>query len=89
MGVTIMLAIWVIIGLLIGILAGFIWKDSRPISESGDIIVSIIASILTGLADWYLLPLMGMEGAIRFIAAIAEPAIVALLVLWAIRRFKK
>lgn len=85
----VMLAIWVIIGLLMGVVAGSIWKGERPIGETGDYLVSIAAAVLTGLADWYLLPMMGIMGTLKFLAAVVEPAIVALIVLWIVRAYKK
>jgi hypothetical protein len=51
--------------------------------------VAIIASVITGLLDWYVLPLIGITGTLRFVAAVLEPAIVALFVLWIMRIIKK
>lgn len=89
MQIFVMVAIWVILGLLMGVLAGPIWKGRRPIGEFGDYAVAVVLAILTGLGDWYLLPLLGIEGTIKFIAAVTEPALGALLGLWVVRLVKK
>ncbi len=39
----------VVVGLLIGALAGVIWKDNRPIGVRGDYIAAVIAAVETGL----------------------------------------
>ena len=85
----VMIAVWIVIGLLMGVLAGLIWKGERPYGEAGDYLLSIAASVITGLIDWFILPLMNIEGVIKLIAAILEPALVALVVLWLVRKLKK
>lgn len=85
----VLFAIWIIIGLLIGALAGSIWKEARPYGEVTDYAISVVVTVLTGLADWYVIPLLGMEGAIVFIAAVIEPPLVALFVLWLLRYLKR
>lgn len=88
MELMVMLAIWVVLGLIAGLLAGPIWKGNRPLGESADYAIAVAAAVLTGLVDWYVLPLIGLTGTIRFIAAVLEPPLVALLVLWIVRRAK-
>jgi len=85
----VMIIIWVVMGALIGVLAGSIWKGERPYGENGDYIAAVIATVITGFLDWYVLPLIGIEGLVRFIAALTEPPLMALVVLWAMRRFKR
>jgi uncharacterized membrane protein YeaQ/YmgE (transglycosylase-associated protein family) len=89
MGLVIMIAIWVIIGLLIAALAPNIFKGERPYGDTTDYVVSIVATIITGLLDWYILPLMNIEGALRFAAALIEPPLMALVVLWIMRYWKR
>jgi uncharacterized membrane protein YeaQ/YmgE (transglycosylase-associated protein family) len=84
-----MLAIWVVLGLLTALVAGNLWPEQRPFGETGDIAIAIVVSVLTGLVDWYILPLINIEGTVRFIAAIIEPPLVALFVLWLVRKVKK
>ncbi|HEY69791.1 MAG TPA: hypothetical protein G4O08_04310 [Anaerolineae bacterium] len=85
----VMIAIWIVIGLLIGVLAGTIWKGVRPLGEVWDYVISIACAVVTGLLDWYVLPLIGIEGAMRFAAAILEPALVSIFALWLVRKLKK
>ncbi len=91
MDLIVMVVIWVVIGLLMGLLAGSIWKGVRPIGEARDYLLSIAASAVTGLIGWYIMPLppFNITGAMRFAIVIIEPALVALLVLWLVRKLKK
>ena len=85
----VMIVIWIVIGLLIGVLAGSIWKGVRPLGELWDYVISIACAVVTGLIDWFVLPMIGIEGVIRFVAAILEPALVSLFALWLVRKLKK
>ena len=90
MTIVVLIAIWVVIGLLMAVLAGSIWKDERPYGEMVDYVVSIVLTILTGFADWYLVPaLLNIEGALLFVISIIEPACVALIALWLLRVIKR
>jgi uncharacterized membrane protein YeaQ/YmgE (transglycosylase-associated protein family) len=89
MQIVVMLAIWVVLGLLIGILAGSIWKGEKPYGEVADYAIAIAASVITGLAGWFVMPMIGIQGSMRFIVAVTEPPLVALFVLWVLRRVKK
>jgi hypothetical protein len=84
-----MIGIWVILGLLIGALAETIWKAPRPLGAAWDYAIAIVLCIGTGLIDWYVLPLLNIEGTIKFLAAVIEPPLMALIGLWAVRKFKK
>jgi uncharacterized membrane protein YeaQ/YmgE (transglycosylase-associated protein family) len=79
----------VIAGLIMGFVAGLIWKDNRPIGVAGDYIASVITTVLVGLLDWYLIPALGFSDTIKIIGIIFEPALSALLVLWIIRKAKQ
>ena len=76
------------VGLLIGYLAGFIWKDNRPLGVQGDYLAAIFAAVIMGLVDWLVIPAMGFSDNIRNLGLILEPAGTALLVLWVIRKAK-
>lgn len=90
MEIVVLLAIWVVIGLVIGLLAGSIWKDERPYGEVVDYGLSIVVAVITGLIDWYLVAdWFGLEGALKFGVAVLEPPFASLLGLWVIRRIKK
>ena len=89
MALVVMIAIWVVIGLLMALLAGSIWKGERPYGELADYVVSILLAVLMGFADWYLVPVwLGLEGVLLFAIAILEPAGTSLIGLWVMRLIK-
>lgn len=88
MEIVILVAAMVLVGLLMGWVAGFIWKDNRPIGVQGDYIASVITAIVLGLIDWYVIPAMGFSDSLRNLGVALEPALGALLVLWIIRKAK-
>jgi uncharacterized membrane protein YeaQ/YmgE (transglycosylase-associated protein family) len=89
MEALIVIVAMVIVGLIMGFVAGLIWKDNRPIGVAGDYIASVITTVLVGLLDWYLIPALGFSDTIKIIGIIFEPALSALLVLWIIRKAKQ
>jgi len=88
MEILLVVAAMVVVGLLIGALAGVIWKDNRPIGVRGDYIAAVIAALVTGLLDWYVIPAMGFSDTLKYIGIATEPALVALATLWVIRKAK-
>jgi uncharacterized membrane protein YeaQ/YmgE (transglycosylase-associated protein family) len=89
MEILILVVAMIVVGLLIGWIAGFIWKDNRPIGVRGDYIAAVIAAVVTGFLDWYVVPAMGFSETLRNIAVAMEPAGMALIVLWLIRVAKR
>ena len=89
MDYLIVAVVMVPIGLLMGFVAGKIWKDDRPIGVRGDYVVAVVVTVLVGVLEWYLLPLIGIGQTVTIIAIALEPAMVALLVLWLIRVAKR
>jgi uncharacterized membrane protein YeaQ/YmgE (transglycosylase-associated protein family) len=88
--IVVLVAIWVVIGLLMSVLAGSIWKGERPYGETVDYLVAIVLAIITGFLDWYLVPvLIHVEGALLFAIAVIEPTFVALIALWVLRLIKR
>ena len=79
----------IVVGLIIGWLAGPIWKNKRPIGVRGDYIASVITAVAVGLMDWYVIPAMGFSTTMRNLGVAMEPALGALIVLWIIRAAKK
>ena len=79
----------IIVGLIIGALAGLIWKDNRPIGVQGDYLAAVITTVVVGLMDWYVIPALGFSTTLRNLGVIFEPALAALLVLWVIRKAKQ
>jgi uncharacterized membrane protein YeaQ/YmgE (transglycosylase-associated protein family) len=89
MEILIVIVAMVVVGIIIGFVAGLIWKDNRPYGARGDYIIAIIAAVIMGLIDWYVIPAMGFSETIRNIGLLIEPALGALLVLWLIRVAKR
>lgn len=89
MNIVILIVAMIIVGLIVGWLAGPIWKNKRPIGVRGDYIASVITAVAVGLMDWYVIPAMGFSDNLRNMGAAIEPALGALLVLWIIRAAKK
>jgi len=78
-----------IVGVIIGWLAGPIWKGKRPIGANGDYAAAVIAAVVIGLLDWFVIPAMGFSNTMKYLGVAFEPAIGALIVLWIIRAAKK
>ena len=89
MELLILIVAMVIVGLIIGFIAGLIWKDNRPIGVAGDYIVAVIVAVVFGLLGWLVIPAMGFSDTMKYMSIIFEPALGALAVLWLIRVAKK
>jgi len=77
------------VGLMIGALAGLIWKENRPVGVSGDYIAAVLSALVIGFLDWFLIPEMGFGDSIRWLGVILEPPLAALIVLWIIRKARE
>jgi uncharacterized membrane protein YeaQ/YmgE (transglycosylase-associated protein family) len=89
MNVVILVVAMIIVGLIVGWLAGPIWKNKRPIGVRGDYTAAIITAVAVGLMDWYVIPAMGFSTTMRNLGVAMEPFLGALIVLWIIRAAKK
>ena len=89
MELVILILAMIVVGFIIGWLAGPIWKNKRPIGLQGDYIASVLTAIAVGLMDWYVIPAMGFSDSLRNLGVAMEPFLGALLVLWIIRLAKK
>jgi uncharacterized membrane protein YeaQ/YmgE (transglycosylase-associated protein family) len=89
MDIVILLVAMVLVGLIVGWLAGIIWKGKRPIGVKGDYIAAVIAALVVGLMDWFVVPAMGFSQTMKYLGVALEPALGALLVLWVIRLARK
>jgi uncharacterized membrane protein YeaQ/YmgE (transglycosylase-associated protein family) len=89
MEIVILVVAMIVVGLIVGWLAGLIWKGVRPIGVQGDYIAAIITAIVIGFMDWYVIPAMGFSESLRNLGVALEPFLGALLVLWIIRLAKK
>ena len=76
-------------GLLMGWVAGLIWKDRTPEEARRDYIVAVISAVAMGFVSWYVVPAMGFSDTLRNISLATEPAGLALIVLWLIRKAKQ
>ena len=86
MDFVIVIIAMIVVGLLMGAVAGGIWKENKPIGVRGDYLVAILSAVVIGLMDWYLIPAMGFSDAWKWLGIVFEPALGALAVLWIIRR---
>lgn len=84
--ILILVVAMVVVGLIIGALAGPIWKENRPIGVRGDYIVAVIAAVVIGLIDWFVIPAMNFSDTWKYIGVATEPALGALIVLWIVRK---
>ncbi len=85
LAILILIVAMVAVGLIIGALAGPIWKDRRPIGVTGDYVAAVISAVAIGLLDWFVIPAMGFSDTMRNLGVALEPAIGALAVLWLFR----
>lgn len=79
----------IVAGLIVGYVAGLIWKDNRPMGTSGDYLIAIASTVAVGLIDWYVIPAMGFSETMKWIGVALEPVLGALAVLWLIRYAKR
>ena len=89
MDIIILIVAMIVVGLIMGWLAGPIWKNKRPIGVRGDYIAAVITAVVVGLLDWFVIPAMGFSDNLRNLGVAMEPALGALLVLWIIRRARQ
>ncbi|MFQ5922426.1 MAG: hypothetical protein ACE5M4_06245 [Anaerolineales bacterium] len=89
MDILTMLVVMIGIGLVIGFLAGMIWKDDRPYGLGGDIGIAATTTVIVGLIDWFVIPAMGFSQTVVLLFLLMEPAMAAILVLWLVRRARR
>jgi uncharacterized membrane protein YeaQ/YmgE (transglycosylase-associated protein family) len=89
LSVVILIIAMIAVGVIIGALADPIWKGQHPIGVTGDYIAAIISTVAVGLLDWYVIPAMGFSQTMKYLGVAIEPAAMALIVLWVIRRARK
>ena len=88
MDILLLILAMIIVGVVVGYVAGLIWKENRPIGVKGDYVVAVITAVLTGILDWVVIPAMGFSDTIALLGVIFEPPLMALFVLWLIRKAK-
>ncbi|MFQ5575367.1 MAG: hypothetical protein ACE5G8_00085 [Anaerolineae bacterium] len=89
-GLIVLFVIWIVLGLGVGYYATSIFKGARPYGLNGDLIAGVLTAIAVGLGDWFLIPLWfpNFGRLFIFLAAIIEPLISILIVLWLMRYLK-
>jgi hypothetical protein len=82
-------AILIVIGALTGWGIPLVAKSPRPYGLMGDVVLSVLSMLVTGLAEWlFILPALNFTGWLAIVAAIGDPWFLALFVLWLMRRIK-
>jgi uncharacterized membrane protein YeaQ/YmgE (transglycosylase-associated protein family) len=89
MTIMVLIVAMVLVGLLVGAIASLIWKENKPLGVAGDYVVAVVAAVVVGLIDFYVVPAMGFSDALKWIGVATEPALGALIVLWLIRRARR
>ena len=89
MDIVLLLVAMVVVGLVIGGLAGAIWKRDRPFGLGGDLAIAVVAAVAIGLIDWFVIPAMGFSVGVKLLGVATEPILGALLVLWLVRRARR
>lgn len=89
MDIVILVIAMLVVGLVMGWVAGLIWKENRPIGVQGDYVVAVVTAVVVGLIDWYVIPAMGFSQGLVYLGLALEPALGVLLVLWIIRKAKQ
>ena len=89
MDILILIAAMVVVGAVVGALAGPIWKGDRPIGAGGDYAVAMITAVVVGLIDWLVIPAMGFSDTLKLAGVVIEPPLAALAALWIVRRVKQ
>jgi uncharacterized membrane protein YeaQ/YmgE (transglycosylase-associated protein family) len=88
MDILILVGAMIVVGVIIGWLGDKIFKGDRPKGVQGDIIAATLTTVIVGLMDWFVIPMIISSETIKLIGVITEPALGALLVLWLMRRAK-
>jgi hypothetical protein len=86
MDIVILIVAMIGVGIVVALFAGVIWKGHRPFGIAGDFLIATIATVITGLLDWFVIPALGFSDSIKLLGTVTEPPLVALGVLWLVRR---
>jgi uncharacterized membrane protein YeaQ/YmgE (transglycosylase-associated protein family) len=73
-----------VVGFIMGYIAGLIWKD-----DYNNYPAALITAVIVGLLDFYVIPMMGFSDTMKWLGVALEPALSVLLVLWIIRYAKR
>ncbi len=70
MTLIIIIIAMIIVGLIIGALAGLIWKDNRPIGVQGDYLAAVITTVVGWRVGWFLITGLGVRTTKRLLGVI-------------------
>jgi uncharacterized membrane protein YeaQ/YmgE (transglycosylase-associated protein family) len=85
----ILTAAMVVMGLIIGWIAGLIWKDNRPMGVRGDYILAVVLCVVFGFVEWFLIPALGFDDWVKYLGVFVEVPAIALIGLWLVRVAKR
>ncbi|MFQ5595095.1 MAG: hypothetical protein ACE5HA_13195 [Anaerolineae bacterium] len=89
MGIAVLAIILAIIGVLTGWLAPMVVSSRRPYGMGGDIIACVLTMLAVGLPEWlWIMPALNFGGWIKWAGTIGDPFVLALIVLWLMRKIK-
>ena len=81
MTIVILIVAMIVVGLIMGAVSGLIWKD-QPLSVRQVYFLAVVAAVVTGLVDWYVIPAMGFSETWKWLGVALEPPIVSLAAVW-------
>ncbi|RME46694.1 MAG: hypothetical protein D6791_07640 [Chloroflexi bacterium] len=89
MGLAVLAIILAIVGVLTGWLAPAVVNSRRPYGMGGDIAAGVIIMVVVGLIEWkWIMPIFNFPGWLDLSAAIGDPFVLTLIVLWLMRKIK-
>ncbi|MEN8242488.1 MAG: hypothetical protein ABFS17_11240 [Chloroflexota bacterium] len=88
MEIVFLVVAMILVGLLVAALAPKIFKGEAPYGIRADYIASVIAAVVVGFLDWYLIPMIIDSESLKYLGVALEPGLSSLLVLWLMRKAK-
>lgn len=89
MAIFVLAIVLAIIGVLTGWLAPMVVNSRRPYGMGGDIAAGLVVMVVLGLIEWvWIIPLFNFPGWLNLAATIGDPFVLALIVLWLMRKIK-
>ena len=89
MTIVLLVLAMIVVGLIVGYLAGLIWKEDRPYGVKGDYLIAVVSAIAIGILDFFVIPAMGFSETMKWLGVAMEPFLGALAILWLVRYAKK
>jgi uncharacterized membrane protein YeaQ/YmgE (transglycosylase-associated protein family) len=90
MSITILVVLWIIVGVVAAALAPRIFKKPAPFGTTVEYVICMVTAIVVGLLDWLVfLPLFNVRGPLAFVGSLVEPFLSAWLVIWILRQVRQ